>query len=122
MKIIDMARTAKEKKAAEERYKVSPSTGEDYPYGLTLNLGKDELEKLGIDDLPAVGDEKYFYVACKVTRVHALASENYESIGVEMQITKMALEEPPKEEEKESKREDGNQDFKAAAKTLYGKK
>ena len=117
MKIVSMARTAKEKKAAEERYKVAPSSGEDYPYGLTLNLGKDELEKLGIDDLPAVGDEQYFYIACKVTRVHASASENDESKGVEMQITKMALEESPKEEEDEDKK-----DKRTPGQILYGKK
>lgn len=116
-KIVDMARTAAEKKAAEERYKVGPSEGEEYPYGLTLNLGTDELKKLGFDDLPPVGAECYFYIACKVTRVQASADEGSETKGVELQITKMGLEEPPAEEEAEDK-----PDQRSAAERIYGKK
>lgn len=106
-KLVSMARTKAEKKAAEDRYKAMPSSGEDYPYGLCLTLGKDELEKLGVDELPNVGDEISLDVVVKVTRVSASASETDDQKSVELQVTKMAVEMP---------------DDDTPAERLYGKK
>lgn len=90
VKIVSMERTAAEKKAAEDRCMAAPGDGPDYPWGLCLNLGKNELDKLGIDDLPSVGDEFHIYAVCKVTRVSQSASEGGEdSKGVELQVTAM---------------------------------
>lgn len=90
MKIVSMERTAAEKKAAEERCKVSPCDTPDYPWGLNLNLGKEELDKLGLTELPAVGDEFHIYAVCCVTRVSQSASKGGdEHKGVELQITHM---------------------------------
>lgn len=115
MKLVSMARTAQEKKAAEERYKAMEPAAEEYPYGLCITLGKDELAKLGVAKLPPVGEAVYLYVATKVTRVSASASEQGDdSQCVDLQITQMALEEPPVEE----KAEDGR----SPAERLYGKK
>lgn len=91
-KLVSMARTKAEKKAAEERYKTMPSSGEDYPYGLCLNLGKEELTKLGVGELPNVGDEITLDVVAKVTRVSASASETDDQKSVELQVIKMAVE------------------------------
>lgn len=110
MKIVSMERTTAEKKAAEERYKVMPSDGPDYPYGLCLNLGADELDKLGVKKLPAVGDEMHITAVCKVTRVSQSASEGGDdSKSVELQVTNMGVE--PEAEEPTA--------FQKKAKSLY---
>lgn len=116
MNIVSMERTAAEKKAAEERYStMSPGNGPDYPWGLCLNLGKDELDKLGIKDMPAVGDEFHVYCVCKVTRVSQSASEQGEdSKGVELQITSMGAM-------REDETKETQTAFTKAANTLYGK-
>ena len=119
MKIVPMKRTDKEKKAAEKRYKEMPSDGPDYPWGLCLNLGKEELDKLGIKDLPKVGDEFHMYAVGKVTRVHQSASEQGEdSRGIELQITHMGTMHEGDEEEGD---EGPQQRFADSAKKLYGK-
>ena len=119
MKIVDMKRSDKDKKAAKKRMEVMPSDGPDYPWGLSLNLGKDELEKLGIKDLPKVGDEFHVYAVSKVTRVHQSASEGGDdSRGIELQITHMATMHEGEEEEGD---EGPDEKFKKAAGKLYGK-
>jgi hypothetical protein len=99
--VVDMARTDAEKKAAEKRVtEAVPSNGPDYPYVLCLNLGAEELKKLGIEDLPEVGDEMHLYAVAKVTRVSQSASEQGEdSKGVELQITHMGVMEEGDEDD-----------------------
>lgn len=99
--MVSMERTKAEKKKAQERCEVAmPSDGPDYPWGLNLNLGKEELDKLGIKELPGVGDEFHIVAVCCVTRVSQSASKGGdEHMGVELQITHMgamAEEEAPK--------------------------
>jgi hypothetical protein len=55
-KMIDMKRTAAEKKARDKEFDHKIG-GEDYPYGLGVSLGHDELTKLGIHTLPTVGSK-----------------------------------------------------------------
>ncbi|NIF51408.1 capsid staple protein [Burkholderia sp. Ax-1724] len=108
MKLISMERTEAEKKAAEERWSAEAETGPDYPYGLCINLGADELKKLGIDDLPSVGAEMTMTATVKVTSVSSYESSGSEgSKSVSLQITQMALD-------------DGNGP--SAAEKLYGSK
>jgi hypothetical protein len=112
-KLVDMARTPEEKKAAEERWKEGPVT-DDYPWGLCINLGKDELAKLGITELPAVGDELFICAVTKVTSVNhsAGSGENEDNMGVTLQIVKMGTMEEDSPADKMGR---------MAAK-LYGKK
>jgi hypothetical protein len=116
MKVVSMERTEAEKKAAEERYKEGPvASGPDFPWGLCINLGKDELAKLGIKELPEVGDEFHVYAVTRVTRVSASASEGGEdSKGVELQITHMGAMQEDEEPE-------APKGFAKAAQKLYGK-
>lgn len=117
MKVVSMERTKAEKKAAQERIEAmpSPSDGPDYPWGLCLNLGADELAKLGIDDLPAVGDEMHFGGVAIVTRVSQSASQHgEESKGVELQITHLGVN--------DGDDDDGQGFVKAAAKFYPDKK
>lgn len=119
MKMVSMERTKAEKKKAEERFKDGPTlAGPDYPWGLCLNLGKAEIEKLGIKDLPEVGDEFHIYAVAKVTRVSQSATDKGdESKGVELQITHMGAMHEDEEEELAPDRTG----LSKAAKTLYGK-
>ena len=125
-KLVSMERTAKEKTAAQKRMDAAISdSGPDYPYGLTINLGKDELKKLGIDDLPAVGDEFHIMAVAKVTRVHQSASEQGDdSRGVELQITDMStMHEGEENEGDEGPQAEGSETrFGRAASKLYAKK
>jgi len=91
MKMVDMERTAAEKKAAEERMKAMPE-GDDYPWGLSINLGKDELAKLGIDSLPKIGAEFRIVGIAKVTSVSASADTTDEHQCMGMQIIELGLE------------------------------
>lgn len=92
-KLVSMERTKAERKAAEDRYKEMPISGSDFPYGLTINLGKDELAKLGVTKMPGVDDEIELTAMCKVTRVSSSAStQGDDSKSVELQITSMCIE------------------------------
>jgi hypothetical protein len=55
VKLVDMKRTAKDKKTANAPNKCEPTGRDSYPYSLTLHLGEEELSKLGIDKLPSPG-------------------------------------------------------------------
>lgn len=52
--LVDLKRTPSEKK--DDSMLASDMSSEDYAWGLQIELGNDELEKLGIDKLN-VGDE-----------------------------------------------------------------
>lgn len=112
-KLVDMARTPAEKKASQERIEAMiTDSGPEYPYGLCLDLCKDELDKLGIRELPEVGDEMHIYAVAKVTRVYQSASEGGDdSRGISLQICEMSTMEDADEDEQYAKK---------AAK-LYGK-
>lgn len=64
-----------------------------YPYGLCINLGKDELEKLGITALPKVGTEMTIMAKAyvKMTRAYETQGEG-EDMGIELQITDMEIQ------------------------------
>jgi len=63
----------------------------DYPWGLTLNLEAAALKKLGVDELPDVGEECMLRATGKVTRVSESASEKKTDRSVDIQITKLVL-------------------------------
>ncbi len=50
MEMIDVKRTAADKEAEREKWESSPSSQDDYPYGLTLFFDNDTLKKLGLLD------------------------------------------------------------------------
>lgn len=78
---------------SSEKVAAEPTERPAFPWGLSINLGKDELEKLGLkDDLPEVGSTMKLEAKVSVTSV----SEN-KSLGggdycnVTLQITAMGL-------------------------------
>lgn len=88
--LVDMKRSASD---MESDTACAPGKPDPYPYGLCLNVDKDELDKLGITSLPEVGEEYQVMAVAKVTRVNASAAEGQDDqMGVSLQITSMALE------------------------------
>lgn len=63
-----------------------------YPYGLCLHLGKDELEKLGVSDLPDVGTPVMIQAKAFVKSTSAYETQgDGKSMSAELQITDMEL-------------------------------
>ena len=61
MKLQDMKRTAADKKAEQARYKAGYAVGggdaDDYHHGMHIELDHHGMKKVGMDDMPASGDE-----------------------------------------------------------------
>ena len=77
-----------------------------YPWGLSINLDNESIEKLGITTLPEVGDLKTLIAVVKVKDVSETDSiEGKKQRNIGLQITEMSIEEKIE---------------KAASKTLYG--
>ena len=69
----------------------------EYPYGLSISLDDESMNKLGLGELPAVGDEMMVMAKVKVKSAGESEYEGEEkSRNVTLQITDMGL----KEEEK----------------------
>jgi hypothetical protein len=68
----------------------SPAMGSQYPWGLSISFGNEELEKLGLDPKDcAVGDMIHMHCLAKVTSVSCNDSESQDGPchRVELQIT-----------------------------------
>lgn len=62
-----------------------------YPYGLSISLTNDELEKLGLEADCEVGDVISFDVMAKVTCVSETETTSGKSCRIELQITHMGF-------------------------------
>lgn len=73
----------------------SPSSGEDYPYGLRLDLDHETLTKLGIKKLPKAGDQLHLHAVGTAERVSEDSSTSDKNgaprRSVSLQIKKMHL-------------------------------
>lgn len=92
MALVDMKMSKKE---AKEMTDPSPDDLPAYPWGLSLHLGDDELEKLGVADLKA-GEE--VSIVCKATVTGS--SSNQSLLGehrssIDLQITEMEIGNAP---------------------------
>lgn len=106
-KLVSMKISKAEAKAMMEPSSLAEGDRPRYPWGLSITLDKDALEKLGIaDDLPGVG-EKYLLIAeVDVVSVSSNESEGGSNRSVGLQITSMCLE-------------DADSDTSKTASTLY---
>lgn len=98
MRMVDMARTPAEKKEelADMAGPCMPSVDSvpDYPYGLSLSLDNDSMEKLGLDDSCQVGDLLHFTAMAKVTSVSSYDNENSgPNRRIELQVQQMGVPE-----------------------------
>lgn len=89
MQLTDM----KNKAEAPSSTLVAADMVEEYPYGLRISLRNEELEKLGITALPAVGSEMTLHASVRVT---STSQNEYQDekprMHVELQIEKMAID------------------------------
>lgn len=93
MKMVSMKRSAQDQRGDKMAGAPIEATAPDYPYGLCIHLDKDELDKLGIKDLPKIGTEMMIHAMVKVTRVSQSAAEHSEEYtSVDLQITDIGLE------------------------------
>ena len=90
MTLINMKMKSKE---AEEIMESKAMDGPKYPYGLSLHLDMDTLEKLGMVELPEVGKEMSLMAKVKVESTHQCQNmSGEENKSMSLQITDMALE------------------------------
>lgn len=83
-------------KAREEKYTETIAADRPaYPWGLSITLDDDALEKLGIDTLPEVDTDMMLIAKVTITSVSANASSGgKENRSVGLQITDLCLEKP----------------------------
>lgn len=87
--LINMAMSAEE---AKEYTQPSVSEAPEYPWGLCINLDDDQLAKLGLKGLPAVGAEIHIIAKGTVTSTSSNARQDGDSeASMSVQITDMAI-------------------------------
>ena len=86
MKLTDMKQSKRDRKKSVE---AAPMSDELYSYGLRLNLEDHDLKKLGIDKLPAVGDEMIVAAVGVVVNVSEHSSERSKNRSVSIQLQKL---------------------------------
>lgn len=92
-KMVSMKRTPEDKRGDKMEAVSMGAMAPDYPYGLCIRLDKEELDKLGMKQLPAVGTEMPLEVNVKVTRVSQSAAEGADDqTNVELQITDIGID------------------------------
>ena len=96
-KLVSMKRTAEDKRKDMGQPCPVDCIVPDYPWGLTLNLETDELQKLGMAMLPEVGTEYTMTATVKVTRKEESATTTERGAKSErrciaLQVTDLALE------------------------------
>lgn len=96
MKMVNMERSAAEMKACGMCCAEGEDPKPEYPYGLRISLGKPELDKLGVSELPAIGTEMMLQVKVRVVSASASANERGEEMDAGLQITDMAMDAPKK--------------------------
>lgn len=91
-KLVSMKRTPEDRRKDAGEAAPIEALAPDYPYGLCIHMDGDELDKVGMKELPAVGTEIPITVRVKVTRVSQSAVEGAdEERSIDLQITDMAI-------------------------------
>ena len=109
--MTDMARSPAEMKERNSPGVVGGSR-EKYGYGTSVTLDAEALKKLGIKELPEVGDEYHIVAIGKVTSTAKNANETNDSTRMEIQFTHLKLtHEDEAEEAKETPAEEKKEVF-----------
>lgn len=88
-KMVSMARSVEELKDASNSMPVQSL----YDYGLTLRLNQESLEKLNLDTADVeVGDMLHLNIMCDVTSVSKHDTGDGEKCCVELQVTRIGVE------------------------------
>jgi hypothetical protein len=81
----------KRKEEVAETISHEDSEGPSYPYGLCINLDKEQLEKLGITALPKVGTEMMLHAKVYVKSTSAYETSGGKDMTIGLQITDMEI-------------------------------
>ena len=90
-KLVSMKITKEERDKRTEPSSLA-TDGPAYPYGLTVQLDNDSLEKLGIKTLPDAGEKYTLIAAVTVVGVSSSESESGKNRSVSLQLTALCLE------------------------------
>lgn len=89
--LVDLKYTKAEIKDEKKEYAAGGDVS-PYPWGLAIRLESEELAKLGVTELPAVGDEFHFMAVANVTGVNQSARVGQDDEKcVALQITQLAV-------------------------------
>lgn len=92
MNLIDMKLSPDEAKEMDSCIGASADGGPKYPWGLSVSLDDETLEKLGITSLPTVGQKMRLMAIVEVCSTSQHANQEGTDKCVSLQITQMALE------------------------------
>lgn len=100
MKLVDMKIDPKKR---EEKYAEATVAGDSpiYPYGLSLTLDDDVMQKLGLAKLPAAETEIIIHAKATVTNSSVNETKDGKRVSMTVQITALNLK-PEGDGEKES--------------------
>ena len=105
--MVSMRRTPAEKEEIEENFLPGPGDIPDYPYGLSISLCIDELERLGLEDENfEPGDYVHMHCMAVVTSVSKNANQDGSSTRIELQIVAISAEDEEEEDEENEEEED----------------
>lgn len=91
-KLVNM-KVSKAEREARYSEKSVAADAPSYPYGLSINLDDEALEKLGLEELPAVDAKVMIVAKATVTNVSSNASTGGEKRrSIALQITDLCLE------------------------------
>lgn len=100
--LIDMKRSAPDEEAGEDAMPASMN-GEQYPYGLCMQLSEEDMAKLGLTGLPTVGTEVHGMFVAQVTSASQDAGDDQDRrIAIQITMLQLEVEAPHAGEEKET--------------------
>jgi len=95
MKMVSLARSPKEKIEQQKRYSEGTPADEmeDYPWGLTLRLSHEELQKLGMASMQIESGALYDLIGKAIVEgVTTKVVNGMKQNTIELQVTALALE------------------------------
>ena len=87
--LVSMKRTKKDKKRHNDDHAIESEN--QFPFGLSISLDDESLTKLGIKELPAVGEEMIVVGVGKVESVSERSDERRVSRNVRIQLEKLEV-------------------------------
>lgn len=114
MKIVNMKRTAADKKAQSNKYKtLGGPDSEDYAYGHRISLDDEHIQKLGLGDSIKDGDPVHVVAHGKVTSSSSNSRNGKAERRIEIQLHRMGVEKTAKKASLSDAIDDGIKNAKA---------
>ncbi len=90
--LVSLKRDKKDKKKSTTGLAVPSGEVDDYAYGTRFDLREEELDKLGIKNLPAVGTKMKLMAEVEVVRTSASAGKESSSKEMSLQLLAIKLD------------------------------